>query len=163
MNRSLVILLGALTLGAAVFTGSYFAGRQASLMPMAHRLDDLDWLRQEYHLSDAQMAQIRQIHQNYMPKCAQMCMQLAAKQRELENSLASATNINADARQKLVQLAEYRAQCQARMLQNFIAVSKVMPPAEGRRYLADMKRLVFGFHQELNHSLSEPASHEHHQ
>src|SRR6516164_347314 len=55
MNRSLVIVLGALALGAAVFAGSYFASQRACVATMTRSADDLSWLREEFHLNDAEM------------------------------------------------------------------------------------------------------------
>jgi hypothetical protein len=77
--------------------------------------------------------------------------------------LADGTNVTANAQQKLIELGELRAQCQAQMLQHFIAVSQAMPPEQGRRYLAEMQRLTLGFHEEIEQSMTHAASHEHHQ
>ncbi|HZT22687.1 MAG TPA: hypothetical protein VFB55_07245, partial [Verrucomicrobiae bacterium] len=65
MSRSLVIVLGALALGAAVFTGAYFAGQRVGAVCCANPADDLNWLREEFHLNAAQMARIRQLHEAY--------------------------------------------------------------------------------------------------
>jgi len=59
--------------------------------------------------------------------------------------------------QKLTELGELRAQCQAQMLQHFIAVSRAMPPEEGRRYLAEMERLTLGFHEEIEQTMDMSA------
>ena len=139
MNRSLVILLGALALGAAIFAGSYFTARHATVMCCAKPADDLSWLRTEFHLNDAEMARIRELHEGYLPKCAEMCAKIAAKKDELESVLGTSTNITAEAQAKLNEVAALRAQCQAQMLQHFITVSQAMPPEQGRRYLAEMK------------------------
>jgi len=48
------------------------------------------------------------------------------------------------------------------MLEHFMEVSRAMPPEQGRRYLAEMKRLTLGFHDEIEQSMSESAGHEHH-
>jgi hypothetical protein len=160
MNRSLVIVLGALALGAAVFAGSFVAGQRACRL--ATSTDDLSWLRTEFHLGDAELARIRELHEGYRPQCAAMCQKIAAKKLELAAALAGATNVNPVAKQRLAELAMLRAQCQAQMLQHFIEVSQTMPPAEGRRYLAEMQRLTLGFHEQTEQSMSEPASHEHH-
>jgi hypothetical protein len=160
MNRSLVILLGALVLGFALFSGSYFAGQRACRMTRS--ADDLSWLRDEFHLSDAEMARIQKLHEGYLPKCADMCAKIAAKKSELEAALNSSTNINQVAQQKLAELAALRAQCQSQMLQHFIEVSQTMPPEPGRRYLAEMQRLTLGFHEQTESSMSESAGHEHH-
>ena len=160
MNRSLIIVLGALALSAMIFAGSYSAGRQ--VCSMATSADDLSWLRTEFHLSDADMARVRQLHEGYKPKCAEMCARIAAKKTEVETALADGTNVTAAARQKLIELGELRGQCQAQMLQHFIAVSEAMPPEQGRRYLAEMKRLTLGFHEEIEQSMTPAAGHEHH-
>ena len=160
MNRSLIILLGALVLGGALFGGSYFAGQRACRM--MHSMDDLSWLRDEFHLSTAEMARIQKLHEGYLPKCAEMCAKIAAKKAGLEAALNGSTNVTAVAQQKLAEIAALRAQCQAQMLQHFMEVSQTMPPEEGRRYLAEMQRLTLGFHEQTEQSMSATAGHEHH-
>jgi hypothetical protein len=159
MNRSLVILLGVLALGAVIFAGSYFVSQRASAV--THSADDLNWLRDEFHLSDADMARVRQLHEGYMPQCAKMCALIAAKQAEVQAALGTGTNVTAEAQQKLTELGELRAQCQAQMIQHFIAVSQAMPPEEGRRYLAEMKKLTLGSHEEIEQSMSDHSGHAH--
>jgi hypothetical protein len=159
MNRSLVIVLGALALGAAVFAGSYFTAQRASIAYCANPADDLSWLHVEFHLSDADMARMRQLHEGYLPQCAKMCALIAAKKAEVQAALANGTNVTAEAQKKLTELGELRAQCQGEMLRHFITVSQAMPPEEGRRYLAEMEQITLGSHEEIEQSMS--AGHEH--
>jgi len=161
MNRSLIILIGALALGAAIFTGSYLTARQATVACCTKPADDLDWLRTEFHLSDAEMARVRELHAGYKPKCAEMCGKIAAKKSELDALLNGTTNVTAEVQSKINELAALRAQCQAQMLQHFVTVSQAMPPAEGRRYLARMKELTLGSHEKMEHSMSGNTGHEH--
>jgi hypothetical protein len=160
MNRSLIILLGALVLGVALFGGSYFAGQRACRMMSP--VDDLSWLRTEFHLSGSELARIQKLHEGYLPKCAEMCAKIAAKKAELEAALNATTNLSPVAQQKLAEVAALRAQCQAQMLQHFIEVSRTMPPELGGRYLAEMQRLTLGFHEQTESSMSGVAGHEHH-
>jgi hypothetical protein len=162
MNRSLVILFGALALGAAIFAGSYFTARQTTMVCCTKPADSLSWLRTEFHLSDADMARVRELHEGYLPKCGEICTKIAAKKSELAAALGSGTNITAEAQVKMNELAALRAQCQAQMLQHFIAVSQAMPPAQGQRYLAEMKRLTLGTNEEMEQSMSGETGHEHH-
>ena len=46
-----------------------------------------DWLQQEFHLNDAELARIQKLHEGYLPKCAEMCVKIAAKKSELETAL----------------------------------------------------------------------------
>ncbi len=162
MNRSLIIVLGALALCAGLFTSSYFAGK--SVCCVSSSTDELGWLQQEFRLSNAEMARVRKLHEGYLPKCAAMCKEIAAKKREVAAALDDATNA-ADVREpvgkKLGELALLRAQCQLQMLQHFVEVSRAMPPEQGQRYLAEMKRITLGAHEQVEESMSGAAGQSH--
>lgn len=128
---------------------------------MSSSADDLDWLRQEFNLGDAEMARVRELHEGYTPRCAEMCRQIAAKKLELESALNDATNVTAEAEQKLSELAALRAQCQTQMLRHFAEVSQAMPPETGQRYFAEMRRLTLGFHEQIEQSMSDSEGHAH--
>jgi small-conductance mechanosensitive channel len=162
MKRSLVILVGAVALGAALFAGSFYASQRATVACCTKPADDLSWLRNEFHLSDAEMAHIRELHEGYLPQCAAMCAKIAAKKGELESVLGTGTNLTAEVQTKLNEVAALRAQCQAQMLQHFIAVSQAMPPEQGQRYLAEMKQLTLGTNDLMEQSMSGDTGHEHH-
>jgi hypothetical protein len=161
MNRSLVILLGALALGAVIFTGAYYASQRATMMCCENPADDLTWLRQEFHLSDAEMARVRELHAGYLPQCEETCRRIAAAKRELAAIVGTSTNLTVEAQVKVNEVAALRAQCQSNMLQHFVAVSQAMPPAQGERYLAEMKRLTLGEHEQVEKSMSGEPAHEH--
>ena len=163
MRRSWIILFGVLALAGAVFAGSFVVSRHFCRAEAARSTDDLDWLRREFHLSDAAMARVRELHEGYLPKCAAMCTRIAAKKAELETELHGAATITPAAEQTLVELGELRARCQAQMLGHFVEVSRAMPPAEGRRYLAEMQRLTLGLDDSMEQSMPAHAGHEHHE
>jgi hypothetical protein len=160
MNRSLVIVLGALVLGAALFGGAYRMSQRLCQVCVTQPPDNLDWLRKEFHLNAAEMARIQKLHENYLTQCDAMCRMVAAKKQELATALNNTTNVNPVAEQKLAELAACRAQCQSRMLQYFVDVSRVMPPADGRRYLTEMQNAVLGLSGGNAQPVSEPAGHE---
>jgi hypothetical protein len=160
-KRAFITVLLALAAGVALFAGAYVVAQRMCAQHMARSADDLDWLRQEFHLSDAELARVRALHEGYLPKCAEMCQEIAAKKQELQFALAGATNVTTVAEQKLSEIAALRAQCQAQMLRHFVEVSQAMPPEPGRRYLAEMQRLTLGFHEQIEQSMSPPAAHEH--
>ncbi len=162
MNRSLAIVLGALTVGAALFVGSFFLSQRVSMVCEAPP-NNLAWLRKEYHLNAAEMARIQKLHQDYLTQCNVMCQMITAKEKEVATALDNATNVTPVAEQKLAELATCRAQCQSHMLQFFAAVSRVMPPAEGRRYLGEMQSATLGLLKGNDQQLLKPPGHEHHQ
>jgi len=161
MKRSLLILVIALLAGSALFASSYLMSRRVCETCASSATDNLEWLRREFHLDNAEMERMRQLHDGYLPKCAAMCEQIAAKKQELDAALAGSTNITAVAKQKLTELALLRAECQAQMLQHFVEVSQAMPPEQGRRYLAEMERLTVGEHEQTEETMSDHHGHVH--
>jgi len=141
----------------------FFAGhRVAALMCAKHfarPTEDLDWLRIEFRLSDSDLARVRKLHDGYLPVCGRFCERIEAKKLELQAALASGTNAPSSIEQTLVEIGTLRAQCQSAMLRHFREVSEVMPPEQGRRYLAEMQRLTLGFHEQIERSMtSDPAN-----
>ena len=164
MRRSLLILLVLLLAGAAIVGASCLLARRICVHELAASGDDLAWLRDEFHLSDAEMQRIRQLHEGYLPKCHENCARIAAKKQELQAELDKAQGVTPEAQQKLTEVATLRAQCQANMLTHFYDVSRAMPPEQGRRYLAEMQHLTLGFHEQIENTMSGDASspHGHH-
>jgi hypothetical protein len=160
MKRPVVILISSLVIGVAIFAASYFAAQQTTLSCCAKPNDNLSWLQDEFHLSDVEMTQVRALHEGYLPKCEEMCAKIAAKKLEIE-STGGGTNVTADVQAKLTQLAELRAQCQTQMIQHFVTVSEAMPPAQGQRYLAEMKRLTLDNHAQTEQAMNGAKIHEH--
>jgi hypothetical protein len=144
MNRSLVIVLGALALAVLFFLGSFAISQRVCRACIAEPPGSPHWLQSEYHLNNDEMARIQKLHNDYVSQCNAMCQMIAAKQTDVETALNNGTNVSPVAQQKLDDLAACRAHCQSQMLQYFVNVSRIMPPDEGRRYLADMERDTLG-------------------
>jgi hypothetical protein len=157
MNRSLVIVLGALVLGVTLFGGSYLVSQRLCQVCVAPPPGGLDWLQQEFHPNADQMARIQKLHKDYLAQCTVMCRMVADKKQEVAAALNSATNLSPVAEQKLAELADCRAHCQSQMLQYFAAVSQNLPADEGRRYLAKMHKFALGLPEGNHQTLSEPA------
>jgi hypothetical protein len=160
MRRLLIMLSVMLLAGAAAFFGGQRLVAYWCVKHMARPTDDLDWLRLEFRLNDAALARVRGLHDGYLPICRGFCERIDARKQELQALIASPTNAAA-VEQKLIEVGTLRAQCQAAMLQHFREVSRVMPPEEGRRYLAEMQRLTLGFHEQIERSMLPAASNPH--
>jgi hypothetical protein len=161
MRRPLLVLAVVFLAGAAVFFGGQRLVAYWCANHLALATDDLDWLRLEFRLNEAELARIRRLHDGYLPKCREFCAQIAERKRELQTLLAgpiNASNTTAALEQKLIELGTVRAQCQAAMLQHFREVSQVMPREQGQRYLAEMQRLTLGFHEQIERTMSPGAA-----
>lgn len=154
MRKPLVILIGALALGALLFGGAYYCAQYVCVQRVAQSTDDLDWLRLEFQLSDAGLARIRELHDGYLPKCSDNCALIAAKKRELNKAIAASTNSTATLDELRADVAALRTKCQSEMVAHFEEVSRAMPVEQGERYIAEMKRLTLGAHEQVEQSMS---------
>lgn len=165
MRRPLLILAGLIVGCGLVMLLSFRLGAFVSARAIGATFDDLEWLRLEFHLDDREIANVRLLHEGYLPVCRSYCERIAAAKAEMLQALGPGTNVPPVVEQKLAEIGSLRAQCQAAMLRHFAEVSRTMPEPQGRRYLAEMQRLTLGAHEQIEKSmtLTMPASHEHHQ
>lgn len=154
MRPTVLKILAAVVLLTGAFAVCYFVGAKTRVSPAS--TDELVWLRDEFRLGDAEFARIRQLHDGYMPKCDEMCRRIGTANRELSELLAANTNVTAAVTQKLAEVSALRAECQANMLRHFFEISHAMPPAQGDRYLAEMKRLTLGLHAQQEATMTRP-------
>lgn len=136
MKRALLVLIGGLVLGGLAFTGMYRAGTADSCCRISSDTPELVWLKQEYHLSDAEFSRVSKLHEEYLAGCAQRCHEIDLKNAELARLLALTNNVTPEIEKALADAAQLRAQCQSKMLAHFYQVSRTMPPEQGQRYLA---------------------------
>jgi LPS O-antigen subunit length determinant protein (WzzB/FepE family) len=77
-RRSLTIVLLALVAGVVLLATSFLVAQRWCARHVTSSADDLDWLRQEFRLSAAELARVRELHEGYLPQCAAMCQEIAA-------------------------------------------------------------------------------------
>jgi len=100
------------------------------------------------------MEKVRRLHEGYLPKCREHCARMAGRKQELQELLGSEKPDFAAVERKLAEIGAIRAQCQTAMLRHFQEVGESMPPEQGRRYLAEMRRLTLGFHEQIERNMS---------
>jgi hypothetical protein len=161
MRKPLLIVCTALLVAAALFGGAFFCARYFSVQHAAQSTDDLDWLRMEFRLSDADLAKVRQLHEGYLPICEKNCRDIAHKKRELARAIEAGTNSVATLDQLRAEVAALRTKCQSEMMAHFEAVSRAMPAEQGGRYFAEMRRITLGSHEQVEESMSGTSGHGH--
>jgi hypothetical protein len=136
MKRSWLILLGGLVAGLVAYTCIYLHATVAQRSIKQSSRPELAWLKNEYHLTDAQFGEIVKLHDAYHPKCAEMCRRVEDQNAKIQQFLAATNTVTPEIKQALAQAAQLRTECHAAMLQHFYEVSRQMPPDQGKRYLA---------------------------
>ena len=136
LRRAARILVIGLVLAFLAYFGGYYAGTAKHRAMLQSDTPELAWLKEEFNLGDAEFKRIAELHNAYKPGCMDRCRRIEQKNEELKELLAQATSVTPEIERKLTEAAALRVECQKAMLNHFMAVSKAMPPAQGKRYLA---------------------------
>jgi outer membrane murein-binding lipoprotein Lpp len=128
---------------AAAGYGLYYQGATAPARAMLSRPEgELEWLRQEFHLSDAQVANVKALHAAYVPKCDEMCRKIMEANAQLDELVSKGNRLSPEIAAAFDRAMAVQANCRKQMLAHIYEVSAQMDPAEGRRYFELMKRRV---------------------
>jgi hypothetical protein len=144
MNRPLTLLAALLLIALGVFWGCYRLATRPTAALLAHPQSELEWLREEYHLTDTQYAAIRQLHDAYRPGCADRCQRIAAMRGELRTLTTSGSTLTPAIETALHDSAALEEECRTSLIRHIYAVSAAMAPAEGDRYRATALSQLLG-------------------
>lgn len=138
MRRLVVILALAVLLGSGAYFVFYGIAR-CTFCRVPDANDPSSWMRQEFHLNDAQYSQVKKIDAEYYPHCSDMCAQIVQSHRALKNLILTHGTMTPEIEVALQKDGAVRQKCREDMLRHFYEVSQAMPPAEGKRYLQIMQ------------------------
>jgi hypothetical protein len=135
-KKGVFILIVGLLLGAAAYGCVYFVCTTPTRTLQENSKPELAWLKDEFHLDDAEFKRVAGLHAAYLPQCAEMCREIDAQSQRLKQLLASTNQVTPEIKAAITENARLRAECQSHMIKHFYEVSRSMPPEQGRRYLA---------------------------
>ena len=143
MKRGLLVVLLAVA-GALCGYAIYFRyATAASQAMLAQPGGEMEWLRREFHLTDAQFARIREMHREYAPTCGLMCAKIAAANARLDTLIDASGAVTPEIAAALQTSATVQEECRLALLGHVYAVAAEMPPADGARFRRMMKaRLI---------------------
>jgi hypothetical protein len=137
-----IILIGALAVGLVAFYAcNFLATRELRDMAQAPN-GELQWLRREFHLSDAQFKNIEGLQTAYAPVCNQMCTKIMEANSKVDRLVSENREVTPELEAAIREAGIVQQDCRTQMLGHIYRVSAQMDPAEGQRYLRMMKSRV---------------------
>lgn len=109
---------------------------------LAEQGGEMQWLRREYHLSDAQFTRVEELHREYSPKCDLMCAKIMQANARLGQLISANKSVTADVSAAMKECLAVQNECREAMLGHVYAVSAEMAPADGARYVEMMKARI---------------------
>ena len=135
----LFALIGALAAGVIAYEGcNYFATRDLRQMAAAPN-GGLEWLRREFHLSDAQFAKIATLQSAYTPVCDEMCRKIMEANSKLDRLVSENHEVTPDLAAAIRETGLVQEECHRQMLAQIYQVSAQMNPVDAQNYLRLMK------------------------
>ncbi len=126
MNRGIAVLVGLLVLAVATA-----AGISQWRQPKA----PVDWMRQEYGLTQEQADRVAKIERDYGSRCAEMCAWINRANEHLSELVRANRAVTPEVRSAITAADEVRADCRASMLAHFYEVAAVLPETKREKYL----------------------------
>jgi Spy/CpxP family protein refolding chaperone len=119
---------------------SYYRFATAGTDSMLCKADgEMEWLRQEFKLTDPQFDRIRELHESYHPKCERMCGKIASSRARLDHLIDANHSVTAEVESAFKEYATLEEECRQEMLGHIYEVGAAMSPENGTRYLRMMK------------------------
>ena len=135
-------IVGACAAAAITFGGiNFFATRDLRQMAAAPN-GELEWLRQEFHLSDTQFKSIADLQSAYVPVCNEMCQRIMEANSKLDRLLSENREITPEVEAAIKEAGLVQYDCRKQMLAHIYRVGAQMNPADGQRYLRLMRSRV---------------------
>ena len=136
------ILVGAFAVGlTAFFACNFVATRDIRDMAQAPN-GELQWLRREFHLSDAQFKNVESLQTAYAPVCNEMCRRIMEANAKVDQLVSDSREVTPELGAAIREAGIVQQDCRTQMLAHIYRVSAQMSPAEGQRYLRMMKSRV---------------------
>jgi hypothetical protein len=160
MKRPLLVLLVGLLFAIAGYCALFYHGTKEQRQMLDSSAPELAWLKKEFALSDAEYERVAKLHEDYLPRCEELCQRIAEKNGELRQIFAG-PSVDAKAVElKLKEAGDLRVECQKNMFHHFLEVSRQMPPEQGKRYLQWVhQRTLAGHDMAQRHSGHAMDSH----
>lgn len=142
MAKNLVIVILSLALLACLYGGIYgwITADTAQAMQSDH--PELEWLRREYQLSEAQFSEIREKHEAHDIVCQELCRDLVTVQKELESVITTHPTASREVREALAAWTKQRNRCREATLTHMYEVSSVMEEDSAARYRESIFRYL---------------------
>lgn len=132
-------LLGTAAIVALLAVCSAYVGYRLNSDPALHAAvaqgDTMEWLRTDFHLSDAQLSEVRRLHEAYSGTCDEHCRAIQEAMRA-RKALEAAHGDEAALQAAASKIQGLRALCEASIADHVRKVAALMSPEDGRRYLA---------------------------
>ena len=146
MKKGLLLLAVAVMAGMTAFcVMRWHQGAQQQSGIALDAMAELEWLRTELQLTEAQFAKLRDLHTAYRPKCVEMCRLISEAHAKTEALAIANRVITPEYQAALKQHADVHVDCQIAMLKHLYETAATLNEDQAKRYLDAMLPFALDF------------------
>lgn len=138
MKKNLLLVAAALLTGVLTYALLLRTATQEHHTLLQRSDGEMEWLRKEFKLTEAQFIRIKTLHENYEPICMQLCAKVSQANERLEKNVQDSRAVTPEVADALKTSMVVQEECRKAMLGHIYAVSQEMSPDQGARYLRMM-------------------------
>lgn len=138
MKRGAFVLVAAAIVSVLAYCIYFWAATHNAQAMLSRPDGQFEWLRRGFALNEAQFTKIKQLHEEYRPKCDAMCMRIAEANAKANALVAGSHEVTPEIQAALSECAALQQDCRRQMLQHVYTVSAQMSPSQADRYLKMM-------------------------
>nr|AEH26508.1 hypothetical protein [uncultured Acidobacteria bacterium A11] len=138
-KRGLAVVVAALVLAAAAYCIYYYATTKPTQAMLIAPEGEMEWLRREFKLTDAQFQKIKVMHEEYRPRCDVMCQKISEANERLDKLMKANKAYSPELEAALKECSAVQLSCRQAMLGHIYAVAAEMSPDSRARYLEMME------------------------
>ena len=134
--RILAIGAVAVALGVAAFRAARLL--RPKVVPGActiHHCSELSWMKSELGLNDEEFRRIEQLHNDYVPRCDELCCKIAESAAKVQRIARHSDSMNEDLAAALRDYEKTRLECQKALLEHLYETARCMPPDKAKQFL----------------------------
>lgn len=109
-----------------------------ALQDGSSRLPELEWLRHELKLTDAQFDKVAELHLAYRPTCEDLCAKVMTSHETLKKLADAGTQVSPELAAALQEQATLHVECQTALLTHLYQTAACLSPEQARVYLDAM-------------------------
>jgi hypothetical protein len=136
--KGFLIVAVAAVLGLAGYWTYYRCATMPTQSMLSRSDGQMEWLRNEYHLSDTQFDRVQKLHREYAPTCDLMCAKIAEANAKLDRLIKANRDFTPELEAALNDCVMTQAECRRALLRHVYAVGAEMAPEDGARYVQMM-------------------------
>ncbi len=135
MKRAILVLLIAIACGALAFFTMRSQQIASTHGVLLDQLPELNWLKTELGLSDAEFEKVKNLHLTYRPRCVELCNQIHTAHRAMAALARKDKSMSPGLAAAITEHSRVAAECQKAMLEHVYQTASILSADKAKIYL----------------------------